>query len=432
MKKTMRKIIAGLSAAVILTGGVSSAAFAASDEAAASDSEAKDDAQTPSGYWTVAGMGMGRSLTKFEMSSYTGWVYSKSHETYYFVKGVKQTKPAKVIDGVRYTFKETGASKGPYSGWTESAKGRRYWYNGILQKNKWLRSADRNDFYADGNGYMTVGWSDVTRIGGAYSYFDEKGVWDGKIYWSKSNPEVTREEMLNETVRIKIKPVETIIGSDIKWDKARKQYLENNSSYELEIPLVAAETFSVGDTIIVRAGVTRGEKKNGVYDYYLTTGNPLYPYAPEDRNNSGVIDESEICNSIMARLGLFNELLLIRNDKLMLDRMFQVLGLSWEEIRGNKEFDAYVQDCHDGVFCELEEEAYGLFGGYNPLDEETGLRVYRDGMSEQELIDLMKKVNADVIASFKQDEEEGADTYDWVYNAGGFWLKAEIEEIPVL
>lgn len=96
MKKTMRKIIASLSAAVILTGGVSSAAFAAPGEAAASDSEAKDDAQTPSGYWTVAGMGAGRSLTKFEMSSYTGWVYSKSHETYYFVKGVKQEEGADV------------------------------------------------------------------------------------------------------------------------------------------------------------------------------------------------------------------------------------------------------------------------------------------------------------------------------------------------
>lgn len=369
---------------------------------------------------------------KTDLSNYTGWVLDeKQFQRYYFIKGVMQTK-SKIIDGKRYAFLENGISTGLYSGWTESAKGQRYWNNGILQKDKWILSTDGKYYYADENGYMTVGWSDVTRIGGAYSYFDEKGVWDGKIYWSKSNPEITHEEMLNETVRIKIKPVETIIGSDIKWGKARKQYLENNSAYELEIPLAAAEAFSVGDTIIVRAGVTRGEKKNGVYDYYLAPGHTLYPYAPEDRNNSGVFDESEISNSIQSRLDLFNELLLIRNDKLMLDRMFRVLGLSWEEIRSNKEFAAYVKDCRDGVFCELEAEAYALFGGYNPLDEETGLRVYRDGISKQELIDLMKTVNADVNASYKEDEETGSDTdyYDWVSNADGFWLEARIEEIP--
>lgn len=438
MKKTKRIFAAVLAAATVLVSAGSPAVFAASGEAEASDSEEKDDAQAPSGYWAISNEVGGvrdQLLTKSQLNNYTGWVRDSANRNYYYIKGVKNTKTARIINGVRYTFKENGESNiysGTYKGWTESARGRRYWNNGILEKDKWLLSTDGKYYYADENGYMTVGWSDVTRIGGAYSYFDEKGVWDGKVYWSKSNPEVTREKMLNERVRIKIKPVETIIGSDIKWDKARKQYLENNSSYELEIPLAAAETFSIGDTIIVRAGVTRGEKKDGVYDYYLTTGDPLYSYEPEDRNNSGVFDEWEITDSIQSRLGLFNELLLIRNDKLMLDRMFQVLGLSWEEIKGNKNFVAFVKDCHDGVYCELEEEAYALFGGYNPLDEETGLRVYRDGMSEEELITLMKKVNADVNASYIEDEETGSDTdyYDWVSNADGFWLEARIEEIP--
>ncbi|MCM1334745.1 MAG: hypothetical protein NC084_08330 [Bacteroides sp.] len=435
--KKFKIFAAILSAAIVSASALTVPAFADPAQANALDSEAKDDAQTPSGYWAVEERLEGiwrktRPLTKSEISNYTGWAWSKSNDAYYFVKGVKQIKPSKVIDGVRYTFTETGVSKGTYSGWTDSAKGRRYWYDGIVQKNKWLRSSDGRFYYADENGYMAVGWSDVTRIGGAYSYFDEKGVWDGKVYWSKSAPEATRENMLNETVRIRIKPVETVLDSDKNRSKKEKQYLESNSTYELEIPLAVAETLRVGDTVLLNPKVTRGEKKNGVYDYYLTIGSD--DYAPEDRDNSGVFDEEEIFWMLDARLGLFNKLLLIRDDKLMLDRMFRILGLSWEEIGESEELIRSFEDLHDGIWCWSGETTYGLFGGYNRLDEETGEYVYRDGMSEKELIDLMKRVSAESKAKREADEREEGDYdyYDWFTRASapGLWLKAEIEEIP--
>lgn len=421
MKKTVKKIGAAISAAVISASCLTLDAFAV---------PVKTGNKLQISY-----------AAETDLNNYTGWKEDSVGSRYY-VNGVLQTK-SRVIDGVRYKISSDGYSQGKYTGWTKSAQGRRCWKNGKLLKNKWIKTPSGKLYYAGEKGYMTVGWSDVTRIGGAYSYFNEKGVWDGKVYWSKSDPEAARENMLTETVRVKIRPVQTVIGEDTKWSKKEKQYLENNSTYELEIPLAVAETFKVGDTVIVQSSVTRGEKKNGVYDYHLIVSGwrPLvyagkigsYPYYEiADINQDGVIDEREYAEAMEQRLELFNSLFLVRNDKVMLDRMFQVLGLSWEEIKENQEFIDYVEGCHDGVYHNIDEEAYGLFGGYNRLNDETGEYVYHDGMSKKELLDLMKNVRADVLASYKEDEETESDTdyFDWVSNSGGFWLEATVEEIP--
>ncbi len=421
MKKLSKKIGAAISAAVISASCLTASASAA---------PVKTGNKLQISY-----------AAETDLNNYTGWTEDSVGSRYY-VNGVLQTK-SRVIDGVRYKISSDGYSQGKYTGWTKSAQGRRYWKDGKLIKSDWIKTPNGEFYYADEKGYITVGWSGVTRIGGAYSYFNEKGVWDGKVYWSKSNPEAARENMLTEKVRVKIKPVQTVNDADKKWSKKEKQYLENNSTYELEIPLAVADTFKVGDTVIVKSTVTRGEKKNGVYDYHLIVSGwqPLvyagkigsYSYYEiADINQDGVFDEREYAEAIEQRLELFNSLFLVRNDKVMLDRMFQVLGLSWEEIKENQEFIDYVEDCHDGVYHNIDEEAYGLFGGYNRLDEETGKYVFRDGMSKKELIDLMKKVIADVLASYKEDEETESDTdyFDWVSHSGGFWLEATVEEIP--
>ncbi len=417
MKKTKRIFAAVLAAVTVLVSAGSPSFFAASSETA------------------VPG------AAEVDLSNDTGWKEDSVGSRYY-VNGVLQTK-SKVIDGIRYKFSADGYSQGKYTGWTKSAKGKRYWKDGKLVKNDWIKTPNGKLYYAGEKGYMTIGWSDVTRIGSAYSYFDEKGVWDEKVYWSKSNPAATRENMLNETVRIKIKPVETIFGSSIKWSKKEKQYLENNSSYELQIPRTVAESFSVGDTILVHPKVTRGEKKNGVYEYYLIIAGwqPLvyarttYPYYEiADFRGDGMLDDDDYIRAYNNRLELFNSLLLIQDDKLMLDRMFQVLGLSWEEIRGNERFIRYFENVHDGIWCWSGVTTYGLFGGYNRLNDETGEYVYRDGMSEEELLDLMKRLSAESKAKREADEQEDGDYdyYDWFTWASspGFWLKAEIAEIP--
>lgn len=110
----------------------------------------------------------------------TGWIKT-ADGTMYYKDGVKVTKST-VIDGIRYKFSASGLCEGKYTGWTRSSKGRRYWKNGELIKNQWLKTKSGKYYYADGNGYTVTGWYEVARNGGRYSYFDENGVWDGKIY----------------------------------------------------------------------------------------------------------------------------------------------------------------------------------------------------------------------------------------------------------
>lgn len=116
-----------------------------------------------------------------------GWYQLDGKSCYIKSDGTFATKSIN-INGIRYRFSSEGIYLGKYSGWTKSAKGRRYWDNGKLLKNQWIEAANGKIYYAGEKGYMTVGWSDITRIGGTCSYFDEKGVWDGKVYRSKTNP----------------------------------------------------------------------------------------------------------------------------------------------------------------------------------------------------------------------------------------------------
>ena len=116
-----------------------------------------------------------------------GWTTIDGKEYYFKNSGVMLTKSA-VIDGVRYRFSSDGVCQGKYTGWTKSAKGRRYWKNGVMCVNKWLKTKSGKQYYAGSDGYMRTGWTHVTRGEGAYSYFDENGVWDGKAYYTGYQP----------------------------------------------------------------------------------------------------------------------------------------------------------------------------------------------------------------------------------------------------
>ncbi|MBQ8842421.1 MAG: hypothetical protein IJZ65_07320, partial [Ruminiclostridium sp.] len=69
--------------------------------------------------------------------------------------GTMITKSCK-IGGVRYKFTSDGVCKGKYTGWTKSSKGRRYWKDGILITNRYLRTKSGVRYYADENGYVKV------------------------------------------------------------------------------------------------------------------------------------------------------------------------------------------------------------------------------------------------------------------------------------
>ena len=95
----------------------------------------------------------------------------------------------KTVDGVTYRYSDSGEQVGKYTGWAKTSKGRRYYKNGIMYKNKWIKTKSGKYYYAGKDGYIRTGWAAVTRGKGLYSYFDKNGVWDGKTYYKGYQPD---------------------------------------------------------------------------------------------------------------------------------------------------------------------------------------------------------------------------------------------------
>ena len=100
-----------------------------------------------------------------------GWNEIDGNRYYIKSDGTVLTKSA-VIDGIRYKFDESGICQGKYTGYTKSSKGKRYWKNGELVKNKWIRVKGVRKYYAGSDGYFVTGMREIN--GKEYS-FDENG-----------------------------------------------------------------------------------------------------------------------------------------------------------------------------------------------------------------------------------------------------------------
>ena len=100
-----------------------------------------------------------------------GWNEIDGERYYIKSDGTVLTKSA-VIDGIRYQFGKDGVSQGEYTGFTKSNKGRRYWKNGELVKNQWVKGKDGRKYYAGTDGYVVTG---THEIGGTEYDFDGNG-----------------------------------------------------------------------------------------------------------------------------------------------------------------------------------------------------------------------------------------------------------------
>ncbi len=58
------------------------------------------------------------------------------------------------INGIRYKFSRDGVCHGKYTGWTKSAKGKRYYKNGIMLTNKWIKTKSGIRYYVGNDGYV--------------------------------------------------------------------------------------------------------------------------------------------------------------------------------------------------------------------------------------------------------------------------------------
>ncbi len=115
---------------------------------------------------------MGVEITEYNLIPYSvGWNDVDGKKYYVESDGTLQTKSC-TIDGIRYSFSADGVCKGRYTGWTKSSKGKRYYKNGELVKNKWLKTKSGKRYYADEKGYVLTG---EAYIKGEYCLFDEKG-----------------------------------------------------------------------------------------------------------------------------------------------------------------------------------------------------------------------------------------------------------------
>lgn len=113
------------------------------------------------------------------------WYESGSFKYYIGSDSMPVTKN-KTIGGVRYVFNKYGQCQGEYTGWTKSSNGRRYYKNGVMLKDRWIKTKSGKKYYAGEDGYMRTGWA---RVDGKTCFFDEKGIWDGRKYYKGYHPE---------------------------------------------------------------------------------------------------------------------------------------------------------------------------------------------------------------------------------------------------
>ena len=203
---------------------------------------------------------------------FTGWAKT-SKGKYYYKNGVK-IKMSTTINGIRYKFDKTGLCTGRFTGWTKSSLGRRYWKNGVMYKNKWLKSNDGKYYYAGSNGYLVTGWAEVTRIGGKYSFFDSNGIWDGKVYFTKTKETITKQvDKYNgkEYIILNITP------NVVYWNNFDDFDIDVGVSFDIAIPAVFEDWLNDADEMMIYLSNKRNTFGNLKFDNGVTMKGMTYP-----------------------------------------------------------------------------------------------------------------------------------------------------------
>lgn len=126
----------------------------------------------------------------------TGWQTIDGNKYFFQKSGAAVTKSC-VIDGIRYKSSSNGVCQGKYTGWRKSSNGRRYYKDGVMLKERWIKTKSCKLYYVGDDGYMTTGWyradngwcyfneengqmstGDVEINGNIYT-FSADGIWDG-------------------------------------------------------------------------------------------------------------------------------------------------------------------------------------------------------------------------------------------------------------
>ena len=347
----------------------------------------------------------------------------------------------KTVDGVTYRYSDNGEAKGKYTGWAKTSKGRYCYKDGVKLKNKWIKDSKGRYRYLDKYGRMVTGWYEISRGGGKYSWFDENGYWDGNSYCSKYSDAVR----FGTYVRIKVsrndiisEPLSGNYSADSLVSKKKAASYINNTEYELEVPLAVAEQLITGDKLVFKAGVSRGEKVNGAYTYKLTI--PHTSALTASKIDSSAPYEQKVKLAALNRFDLFNSLLVLRNGRLKLDMMYDAYRLDTKVLLDEEDYGYFLDDDAKMYVINREEKeiTYGLFGGYNKLNEKKGKYAFRNGITEKALLALMKeKITSHREARYEDEHPKDSvysdtDWLEWVGNMLYCWLDVTVVGIDWL
>lgn len=348
----------------------------------------------------------------------------------------------KTVDGIKYRYSDSGEQIGTFSGWSTGKSGAKYYYkNGVRVKNTWIKDKKGRYRYIDKTGKMAVGWCEVSRDDGCFSWFDENGYWDGNSYCSKYSDAVR----FGTYVRIKVsrndiisEPLNGNYSADSLVSKKKAASYINNTEYDLEVPLAVAEQLRTGDKLVFKAGVSHGEKVNGAYTYKLTI--PHTAGLTASKIDSSASYEQKVREAILKRFDLFNSLLVLRNGRLKLDMMYDAYRLDTKVLLDEEDYGYFLDDDAKMYVINREEKeiTYGLFGGYNKLNEKTGKYAFRDGITEKALLALMKeKITSHREARYEDEHPtdgvySDTDWLEWVGNMLYCWLDVTVVGIDRL
>ena len=348
----------------------------------------------------------------------------------------------KTVDGTLYRYSDNGEVKGKFTGWAKTSRGRYCYKDGVKLKNKWIKDSKGRYRYLDKSGKMVTGWYEISRGGGKYSWFDAKGYWDGNSYPSKYSDAVR----FGQTVQLKLLRNEIIaepysgnysIDSYVSEKKA-KAYINDNDYYYLEVPLAVAEQLETGDRLVVKAGVARSIKVDGKYTYKLRI--PYLSALTASKINSSASYEQKVKLAALNRFDLFNSLLVLRKERLKLDMMSDAYRLDTKVLLDEEDYGYFLDDDAKMYVINRDEKeiTYGLFGGYNKLNEKTGKYAFRDGITEKELLALMEeKITSHREARYEDEHPtdgvySDTDWLEWVGNMLYCWLDVTVVGIDML
>ncbi len=160
-------------------------------------------------------------------------------ERYYLKKDGTLATGSLTVGGIRYKFDENGVCQGKYTGFTESSKGKRYWKNGKLVKNKWIKVKGEWKYFAGADGYCVT--ENFPKIG---VEFPDEAVYestDGGKSWTK-NKEAQTPIYARCEGEYPVRPSEAIVIelgynlSFISFGKGRLYREENGEWKSVKLP----------------------------------------------------------------------------------------------------------------------------------------------------------------------------------------------------